>query len=716
MKNMFKRITLELSLKPFKKTDEQFIKSVCREIMQQWRPLLKNRKEIAFMLWVGDGSEILDYDGDLDRAFEWGYFIGTANLPLANDSDDAALSLHEKTRLYVDKPPVMTYRTLKNIIAELKRAAKKAFPNAAVFVGETFDIGPEFAISDFKYKRHPEICSGTALDRLRMVDSTALLNADDYKYAAYPHGIPQNTPFAEFLGAQTKVFFKAMGFDYIWLSNGLGFSANPWSLTGKIFDGERFYADRLAATSKKVFEFWKTFASACPNVKIETRGTNNTAGIDYATDGVPLYDIYKANRGIVPPPNSPWAALNGNYGLEIAGHMSRVCELPGDSFLFRYYIHDPWWMNSPWQDRYDGYASDIYIPMSVARIKEDGSVQTAERLNIFTLDNSRGEMPDSCVNEPLPHILKAEKNCADEPSFAVWLYPLKEYASAKTEEELSEMYFGDRFIEKAINGGMPLNTVVSSDVFVKLPARFFSGRIIISPIVNSEAVLKKLGEFVENGGSVIVYGSRKALEKYPLSGKNVVKIDINSINSPEKLRKSLKNFGYEIEFETTCENAGLPVIATSRSNNATFFSVYSPDTSSDTLIKFPLGAPILSGGEAIIENGYARYRFSRCEHRECRIFIKQNSGVVSCHEQSPVSAKYKRRFYLKGLCGATVYYFPERYCDKFMAATSVPPDETPILDSEWVPFYDEVFGYGFKGKNKNGYLAFLMPFEKYNNK
>lgn len=711
---MFKRITLELSLKPFKQTDDEYIRKICHEIFAQWRPLLKNRKEISLMFWIGDGSEILDYDGDLDRAFEWAYFIGTANLPLAAKDDDAALSLHAKTRLYVDKPPVMTYRILKKIVATLKEEAKKAFPDAAVYVGETFDIGPEFAKSDFKYRRHPEICSGTELDRLRFVDSTAHLNADNRKYAAYPNGIPQDTPFAEFLGAQTKAFFKDIGFDYIWLSNGLGFSADPWSLTGKIFDGERFHADKLERTSKKVFEFWKTFRNACADIPIETRGTNNSVGIDYATDGVPLYDIYKANLGIVPPPNSPWAALNGNYGLEIMGHMSRVCELPGEDFLFRYYIHDPWWMNSPWYDRYNGYASDIYLPMSVARIKEDGTVQTAERFNVLSIDNSYGDMPDSCVNEPLPHILKAEKDSADESSFAVWLYPLKEYTSAKSEKELNEMYFGDRFIEKAINKGLPLNTVVSSDIFEKLPADVFKGRVIISPIINNEKVAEKLGEFVSDGGKVIVYGSRDCLENYTLRGENVVKADIS--DNPEKLRESLERFGYEIKFEARRENADLPVVMTTRSDNATFFSVYSPDTSVDTLMKFPLGAPILSGGEAIIENGFARYRFSRCEHRECRIFVRQKDGVISCHEEPPVSAKYRRRFYLKGLDDATVYYFPEKYCDKFMAATSIPPDVTPELDEGWELYYDEVFGYGFKGEHKNGYLSFLMPFERYNNR
>ena len=390
---MFKAITLEVSLKPFKQTSEDYIKNVCRKIFTHWRPLIKDREEISLLLWTGDGSELLDYGGDLDGAFEWGYFIGTANLPLWTDEDDPALSLHVKKRLYIDNPPKMTYGILKNVVRIFKEEGASFFPDAKIRVGSIFDIGPEFAISDFKYKRHPEICSGAALDKLCFVDSTALLHADGRAYAAYPDGIPEGLPFAAFLGAQTKAFFADMGFDYIWLSNGLGFSANPWKMTGKIFDGERFYPEKLGATAEKVFSFWDLFRKACPDIPIETRGTNNSAGIDYATDGVPLWGIYNAGFGILPPPNSPWAAINGNYGLELMGHMTRISNLPGGDYLFRYYLHDPWWMNSPWYDRYDGCASDIYLPMAISRVDENGNARPASRFNIFTLDVTTENLP-----------------------------------------------------------------------------------------------------------------------------------------------------------------------------------------------------------------------------------------------------------------------------------------------------------------------------------
>lgn len=125
---MFQNVTLELSLKPFKKTDEAYIRHVCEELFAQWRPLLKNRSAISLMLWVGDGSEILDYAGKLDDVFEWGRFIGTANLPPLEGGEPLETSLHSKRQDYMPNAPKMTYRILKTIVACLKEEGKKTFP------------------------------------------------------------------------------------------------------------------------------------------------------------------------------------------------------------------------------------------------------------------------------------------------------------------------------------------------------------------------------------------------------------------------------------------------------------------------------------------------------------------------------------------------------------------------------------------------------------
>jgi hypothetical protein len=89
---------------------------------------------------------------------------------------------------------------LQKIVKTFREEGRAAFPDANILIGDTFDIGPEFAVSDFKYRRHNEICKGRKLDCGSFVDATLPLKADDRPYAAYPTGIPEGTLFGTFLG------------------------------------------------------------------------------------------------------------------------------------------------------------------------------------------------------------------------------------------------------------------------------------------------------------------------------------------------------------------------------------------------------------------------------------------------------------------------------------------------------------------------------------
>ncbi|MBQ9783677.1 MAG: hypothetical protein IJW44_04060 [Clostridia bacterium] len=700
---MFEKITLEISLKPFKQTDESFIRKVCAGIFEQWRPLLKGRKTISVMLWAGDGSEILDYAGNLEDRFEWARFVGTANLPYLEAGAPLETSLHKRKQDYIPNAPVMTYGVLKAIVSCLKEEGKKAFSDATVRVGETFDIGPEFAISDFKYRRHTEICSGTKLDKFGFVDATATLHADDRYYAAYPNGIPEGTPFGTFLGKQSEIFLRDIGFDYLWLSNGLGFSADPWKKTGKIFDGENYYPEKLSETKEKVFAFWRLFRKEC-SFPLETRGTNNSVGIDYASDGVPLYDIYNADLNITAPPNSPWAALNDNYGLELMGHMTRICELPSERFPFRYYIHDPWWINSPWYDRYDGSPCDIYLPMAISRINSAGEVKTANSFNILSIDNSYGGMPDACVNEPLPHILKAEKDAADEPAPLVWVYPMREYTTSQDADLLREMNLGDNYICDAINDGFPLCCVVSTDNFLKHDASIYKKSLLLSPVPENPAVLEQLAAFAKRGIGVLVYGTKEKLQAVR-KVEGMIRLDVEE--SASHLREALSAFGYHITFTKKEEGTKPPTMGIARHDGGLFFSVYNANTTTDTHLKLPLGAPILCGAEAELINGASSYRFSRGEHRECRVFVEQTSGVISCREKPPVNARYRRAIQLTGLVDATVCLFPEVGCE---AAVSIArsTDRTPELDPRVTAVHDPIYGTYLRGEHIDGTIYFLI--------
>ena len=702
---MFKSVNLEISLKPFKQTDDAYIRGVCKKVYTQWQALLKDREDISIMIWAADGSEILDYAGSLEDEFEWCRFLGVANRPLIKEGEHTSISSHARRQNYMENAPKMTYAILKKIVSTFKEECKLAFPKSSVRVGATFDIGPEFAISDFKYNRHNEICSGEKLSNLGFVDATARLKADNRYYAAYPDGIPEGEPFGRFLGKQANCFLKDMGFDYLWLSNGLGYSADPWKKTGKLFDGERYYPEKLALTKERVFEFWKLFREGCPDIPLETRGTNNSVGIDFASDAVPLYDIYNADLNIIAPPNSPWAALNDDFGLEIMGHMTRIAELPNQHFPFRYYLHDPWFINSPWYDRYDSTPCDIYLPMAISRIDGEGKLMTANKFNILTVDNSYGDMPDACVNEPLPHFLKAEKDSPDEPAPFVWIYPMREYTTSCDAELLREMNLGDNFISGAINDGFPLCCVASTDNFLHHDVSVYKKSTLISPAPESREMLEKLRAFANDGIGVIIYATEARLNEIP-DFCNLTKINIEK-ESAAALREAAEHYGWRIRHAKKVDGIKPPTIAISRFENAHFISAYNPNTTTDTYLRTPLGAPILLGCEAELKDGFASYRFARSEHRECRVYVEQQNGIISCREQAPGNNYYRRAILIKGLKDATVRLFGEPDCP-IAASNSKSKLYRFVLDERFCEVEDEVYGKHLLGEHIDGDIYFIM--------
>ncbi len=504
-------VTLEMSLKPFKRLDPEYVDSVCRRLFRQWMPLIDRADQVSVLLWVADGSEILVYKGDLDEEIEWARYIGGANPRQNISGDPEGKCLHSRPYLYMDDPPTVTYRDLAAIISALKRVGGE-MTGKPVRVGETFDPGPEFAKSTFKYELHNEICLSGTMGRTSFVCCYATLNADDQRYAGFPNGIPQGTPLGTFLGRQAQHFLPDLGFDYLWFSNGFGFGIETWATTGATFDGETFYPDKAPELREKVIEFWRLFRAECPHYPIETRGTNLTTGIDLASDAVPLRDIYRGGFNMTPPPNSPWAALNGDFGFELVGYLSHIAEIPGTTYPFRFYVHDPWWLNSPWLDRYGREPHDIYLPLSVSRVDEQGRVTNPSTLSFLTVDDSYGNMPDKCPLEVIPHLLAAVDDAPDEPGPVVWVYPFDEYHEMTfgLEPRLEEVFFGDWFVRAAVNNGLPLNTVVSSGSFLaSLQTRpdLWRERVLVSRAPDADTPLEATFlRHLRSGGRVLLYG------------------------------------------------------------------------------------------------------------------------------------------------------------------------------------------------------------------
>jgi hypothetical protein len=806
----FNNITLEASLKPFKKNDKNYIKNVAKEMFIQWYSLLRHADTVSIMLWTADGSEILDYKGKPNQPLEWAKYMGNPNTVHSVGSGPKDLSLHERAYLYMDNPPQFTYGDLKFIVQTLKKAGKQ-ITGKPIRIGTTFDPGPEFAKSDFKYKKHPEILAGNAMGLKSFVSCYAVLNADSEAYAGFPKGIPANTAFGTFFGRQSQRFLKDTGFDFLWFSNGLGFGIESWSSTGAIFNCKTFNAEKLPDVESKILTFWKLFRKECPDFQIHTRGTNLSAGADLARDGVNLREIYRGGFNILPPCNSPWAALDGDFGMELVGYMSRISELPDSRYTFRYYVHDPWWVNSPWFDRYGGEPHDIYMPMAVSRIDSVGRITLPTQFNLLTIDNSYGDMPKEVADEVTPHMLKARYDAPTAPGPLVWVYPFDEYHewALKQKNRLPEVYFGDWFIRQAINNGFPLNTVISTRVFNRLindKPGYFSQSVLVTVVPDAGSKLEaQLINFVKNGGKLIVYGPADHAGAHfsellnlqnvsPLSGEFQIKSDLLNDKLaqpyPEKilhqplfsgggistvikdrnaadthlmvsyrqdnnirdvvwsisrptwnegkvlyirgtnsssfkggklltpdapatwatggiyLRYALQDFGYNYLIEKQDPSIINPVLTIARSNNAYYFSGYVPDNTAKQLFKFPQGAPLFTGYQTQIENGYSTYNLPTAWHKECRVFVEQGQGIVSVKEIYSEDKDIHRRIEIKGLKNARIRVFPDENVkpDGLRAyLNSANPWKTGRLAFERG---EEKFGNNYIIKNVTGTVSF----------
>ncbi|MBP5542881.1 MAG: hypothetical protein ILM98_02295 [Kiritimatiellae bacterium] len=471
-----RNITLEISSKALVAHGPR---EAARTMFRQWRGLADKAGQISVLLWTADGSELLDWSGDFSDTFEWACWCGCANhCPQPeNPTPRQRRNTHQfPAKMFPEEVCApRPYAWLRDAVAAIRAAAREEL-GREVRVGTTFDNGPEFAISDFKYNRHREVMLGNTLYPGSFLVCSASLHADTRRYAAFPTGIPEGLSVGAFLGAQYRAFARDFGFDYIWLSNGMGFGSETWGITGALFDKKAFHPEHIAEASEKMRGFWRDFFAACPDAVVETRGSNFSAGLEISTDAAPLGELYASGR-IEPPVNSPWAALNFNIGLELAAWMSHVAELPkGRGMPFRFYTHDPWFMNSPWLDRYNREPWDLFAPLSVARMREDGSVQTPDSVAFLSVDDTHGEMPEEVPREVTPLLLKAIEEGPDRPGPIVWVYPFGEYSKAVIAEEveseklkvescgvaLSRIFNEDFFLGEALQGGLPLNTVIST--------------------------------------------------------------------------------------------------------------------------------------------------------------------------------------------------------------------------------------------------------------
>ena len=508
--NRFDRVNLEVSLKPWKNLQPEFVRATCEQMFENWRNLIDRSDEVAILMWNNDGSDIYEWSGNLSDEVSPPHYVGFCNYDMEHAFDpDSRHYRVNKAQPYMDNPPKVTYRDLRNIIREIKNTGMRMF-GRKIMVGSTIDPGPEFAFSKFKYERHPEVLTpdGWKIMPMHFITHQATLNGDSYPYGGFPGGIPDGTPFGTFIGRQMQSAREELGFDYVWFSNGFAYTHYPWGYRGELFFGRRWEPEKADGQRKAANKFWSDFREEC-DCPIEVRGSNFPLGSDLATDGCSHKDLMEIGKLDRPPCNPPWGSRA--LGLEMVAYLTRISKTRTRRIPFRFYLNDPWFNSNAWYDYYNRETFDIYVPMSAARLNAEGGVDTPTDLSLLTVDTELGDLIREEAHESTPHFLHALEMRADAAGPLVWVYPFDEYDEIlkKEPEKLKYVFSHDWFMRSVVNHGLPLNTVASTECFTELAeADNLPDSVFVAPAALGDWKSQKmLLNVVKNAGHVMLYGS-----------------------------------------------------------------------------------------------------------------------------------------------------------------------------------------------------------------
>lgn len=514
MSQTLQNVTLEISAKSLFRKDDAFVLDLYRSVFRHWWSLLKHSQRVSLLWWLSDGTDILEYDGDMDRAVEWGMWQGFAHRTVqAPDKDPHGDSILTHARVYRPEPVVLTYGDLRRIVGLMKQAGHEVL-GKPIEVGIPFDPGSEFCTAPFRYERHPELLLLKSGEHIRCIDATGRLNADPHRFAGFPQGLPEGTLFGDFFGRQAHPYMCDLGFDYIWFSNSFGYGRSPYAFggAGQFFDGERYAPEGNHAVRDSVLDFWRRFRAGCPHGRVECRGTDFTVGMNLVNHATPYAALYAGNFNITPPPNTPWPALTRNHGLALAGYLTQISAFRGPSFPYRFYVMDPWFCNNPWMDRWERNPHDIYLSTAVTRLNEHGEVAAFNEIKVLSIDGSWGELPERIPDEVVPHLKRAVAHRPDDTPPLVWVYPFTEYHRYTFDEtaRMAEPMAGDLLMVQALNTGLPLTGVVTTDALVAGRARHperFAGRVLVSPVPDADSAWEAaLAAHLDAGHAVLCYG------------------------------------------------------------------------------------------------------------------------------------------------------------------------------------------------------------------
>jgi hypothetical protein len=177
------------------------------------------------------------------------------------------------------------------------------------------------------------------------------------------------------------------------------------------------------------------------------------------------------------------------------------------------------------------------------------------------------------------------------------------------------------------------------------------------------------------------------------------------------MRLIIREFGYKVIYHKDTPARQNPKMTVSRNLNAFYLSIFCPDTLVEDHLKFPFGAPVMSGVETEVKNGAAVYRLPHTTSRECRIFVDQTQdGVITCHEKCSTYPGISRRLFVSGLKDASITFFPETGSEKRLEILPDAPTDifAKYLEGDFITpeFIQTAFGTCVKLKNISGNIVF----------
>ena len=134
--------------------------------------------------------------------------------------------------------------------------------------------------------------------------------------------------------------------------------------------------------------------------------------------------------------------------------------------------------------------------------------------------------------------------------------------------------------------------------------------------------------------------------------------DARYLDASTLCAQALGELGYTIEVQR--EAPGSALMLFSRHDNAWIVSGYAEAPVGTVALRFPEGAPLFHATSARLSKGAAIYPLARSMRYECRLFVRQENGVVGCDTRARDEHHHELTLRVTGLQEATVTFLPSR--------------------------------------------------------